>query len=166
MLNGSSQSDTPPTVAANKEAVPTQTGPSGVLPTPVVSIQMTPVAVATSLAAAQASPTTLEAASPALANPALTNTPDQQAAIAKAMIKESKPSTPKVYSPSTIIEAKQAYRAGRITKERYREVVTRLEDEFDMRVRQAKLDYKAARITKEGYKMPITQLKRRYIGED
>jgi hypothetical protein len=81
-------------------------------------------------------------------------------------MKQSRPAAPKVYSPSTIIEAKQAYRAGRISKERYREVVTRLEDEYDMQVRKTKLDYKAARISKEGYRVRIMALKRRYIGED
>lgn len=171
MLNGSPRQDAPPTVTAVQVAAlaPTILAPtisSAILPTPPVAAQITPVVVATTEATPQAIPTSSATTAPEAPTPSLPQTSDQQPSTARAAMKQSRPAAPKVYSPSTIIEAKQAYRAGRISKERYREVVTRLEDEYDMQVRKTKLDYKAARISKEGYRVRIMALKRRYIGED
>jgi adenylate cyclase len=166
MLNGFPRRDAPLTVASTQEVSPVPAFSNTVPPTPGVTAQITPMFTATIETAQQASPATPETvASTSTAQPSA-QAPAQQPSPSRPVIKQSKSSAPKVYSPSTIIEAKQAYRAGRITKERYREVVTRIEDEYDMRVRQAKLDYKAARLSKESYRKRISELKLRYIGED
>ncbi len=166
MLNGAPRRDPPLTVAAIQDAALVPTISSAAPSTPAVAAQITPIVAATIETVPQAIPTSSQIAPPPSVTPSVAKTSEQQISSTRAATKQSKSSAPKVYSPSTIIEAKQAYRAGRITKERYREVVTRLEDEYDMRVRQAKLDYKAARITKEGYRTRIKELKLRYIGED
>jgi adenylate cyclase len=66
---------------------------------------------------------------------------------------------------TTIVQAKQAYRAAQISKVEYRDIVEHLESEFDMYVRRTKLDYKEGRISKEQYRDRIESLKIKYIGE-
>lgn len=66
---------------------------------------------------------------------------------------------------SSISQAKRAYRDARISKERYREIVRKLEDELDLYIRRAKIDYNEGRISKETYRNRVESLKRRYIGD-
>lgn len=167
MLNGFPQRDTALSVASIQEGNPVPMISNTLPPTPALTAQSAPIVTATIATTLQATPA--PSAAPPIApsvKPSSAKTSTQQVAPARVTMPPSKSPTPKVYSPSTILEAKQAYRAGQITKERYREVVNRLEEEYDMHVRQAKLDYKAARITKEGYRTRITALKLRYIGKD
>jgi hypothetical protein len=74
--------------------------------------------------------------------------------------------TPRQPAITTIVAAKQAYRAGRIDKYAYKQIVNRLEDEYDRRVRETKLDYKAGKFTKDEYRRRISAIRLRYIGED
>jgi len=73
---------------------------------------------------------------------------------------------PKKPSIQTILQAKQAYRAGRIDKATYRNIVERLEEDLDMKVRQTKALYRDGQITKDQYRSRISALKLRYIGQD
>jgi hypothetical protein len=61
--------------------------------------------------------------------------------------------------------AKRAYRESRISKERYREIVQRLEGEMDSAIKSAKMDYKAGRLSKEAYRNRVEAIKRRYVGQ-
>lgn len=72
---------------------------------------------------------------------------------------------PKKPGITNILQAKRAYRDARISKERYREIVRRLEDDLDLQIRRAKLDYKDGRISKETYRRRVESLKRTYEGE-
>ncbi len=66
---------------------------------------------------------------------------------------------------TNILQAKRAYRDARISKDRYREMVRRLEDELDLQIRRAKIDYRDGRISKETYHRRVEILKRTYEGE-
>lgn len=79
---------------------------------------------------------------------------------AKAEISKPKPAF------MNVAQAKAAYRAARITKERYRDIVRTLESEYDMYVRRAKIEYSEGRISKDAYRSRVVFLKRRYYGED
>lgn len=79
---------------------------------------------------------------------------------AKAEITKPKPAF------INVAQAKIAYRAARITKERYRDIVRALESEYDMYVRRAKIEYREGRMSKEAYRSRVEYLKRRYYGED
>lgn len=72
---------------------------------------------------------------------------------------------PKKPGITTILQAKRAYRDARISKDRYREIVRRLEDELDLQIRRAKIDYRDGKISKETYRRRIENLKRTYEGE-
>lgn len=82
-----------------------------------------------------------------------------------AVIAPSAPQKPKGSGINNITQAKMAYRAGRLSKERYRDIVNRLEEELDMAIRRAKTDYNEGRISKESYKVRVRGLKLRYEGE-
>jgi class 3 adenylate cyclase len=75
---------------------------------------------------------------------------------------QSAPSRPSITS---ISQAKRAYRDARISKDRYREIVRKLEDEYDLYVRRAKIDYREGRISKQTYRDRVENLERKYVGE-
>jgi hypothetical protein len=77
----------------------------------------------------------------------------------------SNKSAPVRASISSIMVAKRAYRESRISKERYREIVQRLEGEMDSAIKSAKMDYKAGRLSKEAYRNRVEAIKRRYVGQ-
>lgn len=98
---------------------------------------------------------TLVTTPPAAAVPPTSPDPAQAAIAAK----------PKAPALMNVAQAKAAYRAARINRERYRDIVTTLEAEYDMYVRRAKIDYKEGRISKESFRLRVASLKRRYYGE-
>jgi adenylate cyclase len=73
---------------------------------------------------------------------------------------------PKKSQITNILQAKQAYRAGKIDKAAYRSIVDRLENQLDEQVRAAKLAYKAGKFSKDVLRQKIIALKIRYIGSD
>lgn len=82
-----------------------------------------------------------------------------------AEVAEQKPAQPKpTPRPSfrSIRAAKEAYRQGRITKDRYREIANRLEAELDMKIAQLKSSYRSGTINKAEYKERVRALKLAY----
>ncbi|MBI2381300.1 MAG: hypothetical protein HYV16_11165 [Gammaproteobacteria bacterium] len=51
----------------------------------------------------------------------------------------------------TVTSAKQAYRAGRLSKPEFRQVIQRLEADYEEKIRMLKLDYRAGRISRFEY---------------
>jgi adenylate cyclase len=134
----------------------------------------TPDADANSAAAPAAAPPQPTAAQPTVAQPpaapqttpaslSLPSAPAATPAQAPAAaVIQSSPPRPAI---SSIAQAKRAYRDARISKERYREIVRKLEDDLDLYIRRAKIDYNEGRISKETYRNRVESLKRRYVGE-
>lgn len=63
------------------------------------------------------------------------------------------------------VTAKAAYRADRLTKPEYKEILNRLNDEYDSRVNAIKADYRTKKITREMYSDEIKKLKAAYYGQ-
>lgn len=132
----------------------------------------TPDADANTAAAPAAAPAQPTVAQPTIAQPTVaqptpgapspTTAPVATPAQAPAAAIQSSPPRPAI---SSIAQAKRAYRDARISKERYREIVRRLEDELDLYIRRAKNDYNDGRISRETYRTRVESLKRRYIGD-
>ena len=99
---------------------------------------------------------------PATPSPVPSAAPTAAPAPKAAAVVQSAPAKPAI---SSIMEAKRAYRDARISKERYREIVRKIEDDLDLYIRRAKIDYNEGRISKETYRSRVESLKRRYIGE-
>jgi class 3 adenylate cyclase len=96
----------------------------------------------------------------AIPTAAVAPTISTDAAKAKSEVSKPKPAF------INVAQAKAAYRAARITKERYRDIVRNLESEYDMYVRRAKIEYNEGRMSREVYRSRVMYLKRHYYGED
>ena len=72
--------------------------------------------------------------------------------------------SPVAASHWNITSAKQAYRAGRLTKAGYRDVARQLEVEYDNKIRQLKLNYRAGNITRDEYEQRVLAAKLAYKG--
>lgn len=61
-----------------------------------------------------------------------------------------------------ISDAKKAYKDEKITKDEYKRIVNRLEDQMDRDIDQAKRDYKAGKIDKKAYKERVSNIEKQY----
>jgi class 3 adenylate cyclase len=91
-------------------------------------------------------------------NPAQKNSGQSNGA--EKIVAEPKP-TPRP-SFRSIRAAKEAYRQGRITKDRYREIAYRLEAELDSKIAQLKSSYRSGSLNKAQYKERVRALKLAY----
>jgi len=137
-----------PNADANSAAAPQPPVPQASAPQAAV-VALSASSQASSSAPASPTPAAQGAATPAAQAPA-------------AAVIQSAPPRPAI---SNIAQAKRAYRDARISKDRYREIVRKLEDELDLYIRRAKIDYKEGRISKDTYRARVESLKRRYVGE-
>jgi adenylate cyclase len=116
----------------------------------------TPVALATEVVASPTQTRSIATPTPVVATPTTAPTASPVAAI------QSAPARPSI---TGIAQAKRADRDARISKERYREIARKLQDEYDLYVRRAKIDYRKGRISKQTYCDLVENLGRKYLGE-
>ena len=79
-----------------------------------------------------------------------------------------KPAAPKKVQPAkeqwTVSEAKEAARAGRISKAEYKSISRKLESEYKRKVNTLKSQYKGRQISKAEYDREVKAAKRNYLG--
>ena len=63
-----------------------------------------------------------------------------------------------------ITSAKEAYRAGKLTKVEYKQIAVNLETAYDNRIRELKLAYRAQQLSKAEYEEQVRIAKRAYSG--
>lgn len=131
---------------------------------------------------------------PAAASTAARQKPSATETVPAAKNPESKPSTPVASKPVSeptvasgsvpsksaatsskpaaaskaiwnVASAKAAYRAGEINKQQYRDIVNKLETDYDNKIRQLKLDYRAGKITRAQYDQAVREAKQVYSGK-
>lgn len=84
-----------------------------------------------------------------------------EAAAAKVEVKPTAKPRPVVW---TVTSAKLAYKAGRLSKEGYRNIVTQLELNYEAKIRALKESYRARRISKQTYEDRVRAAKLAYKG--
>ncbi|NQD35975.1 hypothetical protein HPT27_03000 [Permianibacter sp. IMCC34836] len=97
------------------------------------------------------------------ANTKVANTDNKQLVTAKA---EPAPAPTKTPSPVVwnVTSAKAAYRAGQISKPEYKQIVVKLEETYENRIRELKLAYRAQKISRAEYENFVREAKLAYNG--
>lgn len=163
----------PQPAAAGPAETPTPApgrNPTANLSATPVQPQQKPVSVAKSTEQAAKAPTTAAISTgPKISgtgNSRPSNEPAPSKIIASSSKKTSEPS--KTSQPPepvwSVTSAKIAYRAGQIDKAKYREIVNRLELDYEAKIRELKLAYRGGKITKEKYEDQVREAKRAYSG--